>query len=159
MLEKVSRPERVRRWAGRFPVRHRYTPGIAGEVVLATLRDEGVLLGSRCGTCGLVYAPARSFCERCLSELSPDVRVGPGGELASFTVAYVGVDGAPLEEPVAFGLVRLDGADTVILHRLLETDEPLEIGARVELVVRPPAERSASIHDIEGFRPVRDDAR
>jgi uncharacterized OB-fold protein len=33
-------------------------------------------------------------------------------------------------------------------------DEPLEIGERVEVVLRPEAERTGSILDIEGFRPV-----
>ena len=106
MLEKTTRPRDVRRWPGAIPVRHRYTPGVAGEVFFTALRDEGVLLGSRCGRCDLVYAPARSFCERCFSGLVPDTEVGPGGELVSFTIAFVDVDGASLEEPIVYGLVR-----------------------------------------------------
>ncbi len=79
MLEKTARPGDVRRWPGAIPVRHRYTPGRAGEVFFTALRDGGVLLGSRCARCDVVYAPARSFCERCLAELSADVEVGPRG--------------------------------------------------------------------------------
>ena len=155
MIEKTSRPGDVRRWPGRIPVRHRYTPGRAGEVFFTALRDGGVLLGSRCTRCDMVYAPARSFCERCFAELSADVEVGPGGELASFTVVFAAVDGSPLDRPVAYGLVRLDGADTLFLHRVLDAgDEPLEIGERVEVVLRPEAERTGSILDIEGFLPV-----
>lgn len=155
MLEKVSRPGDVRRWPGSIPVGHRYTPGRAGEVFFTALRDGGVLLGSRCSSCDLVYAPARAFCERCFAELSADVEVGPGGVLVSFTVAFVDVDGSPLEVPVVFGLVRLDGADTVFLHRVLDAgDEPLEIGERVEVVLKPEAERTGSILDIDGFRLV-----
>lgn len=154
MLERTSRPADVRRWPGSIPVGHRYTAGRAGEVFLTALRDGGVLLGSRCASCDLVYAPARAFCERCFSELAADTEVGPGGELVSFTVAFVDVDGAPLDTPVAYGLVRLDGADTAMLHVVLDAgDEPLEIGERVEAVVRPEAERTGSILDIEGFRP------
>lgn len=155
MLEKVSRPGDVRRWPGSIPVGHRYTPGRAGEVFLTALRDGGVLLGSRCSSCDLVYAPPRAFCERCFAELATDVEVGPGGELVSFTVTFVDVDGSPLEVPVVFGLVRLDGADTVFLHRVLDAgDEPLEIGERVEVVLKPDAERTGSIVDIDGFRLV-----
>ena len=157
MLEKITRPGDVRRWPGSIPVRHRYTPGRAGEVFFTALRDGGVLLGSRCTPCDVVYAPARSFCERCFAALSADVEVGPGGELVSFTIAFVDVDGAPIDEPVVFGLVRLEGADTVFLHRVLDAgDEPLEIGGRVEVVLRPEVERTGSILDIEGFRPVED---
>jgi len=155
MLEKTTRPRDVRRWPGAIPVRHRYTPGVAGEVFFTALRDEGVLLGSRCGRCDLVYAPARSFCERCFSGLVPDTEVGPGGELVSFTIAFVDVDGASLDEPIVYGLVRLEGADTAFLHRVLDAgEEPLEIGEHVEVVLRPQAERTGSILDIEGFRPV-----
>ncbi|HZD18148.1 MAG TPA: Zn-ribbon domain-containing OB-fold protein [Actinomycetota bacterium] len=155
MLEKLERPEEVRRWEGEIPVGHRYTPGVAGEAFFTALRDRGVLLGSRCGSCSYTYAPARLFCERCFGELAADTEVGPGGELVSFTIAFVGVDGEPLETPITLGLVRLDGADAVLLHRVVDPgEEPLEIGERVEAVLRPQAERTGSILDLEGFRLV-----
>ena len=137
---------------GELPVGFRYTPGVGNTEFLEVLRDRGVLLGSRCESCGVTYLPARIFCERCLAELHPGVECGPGGELVSWTKGRVGVDGEPLDEPVTIGLVRLDGADTVMMHRLLG-DEPPELGHRVEVVLRPSAERVASILDIEGFRP------
>lgn len=156
MIEKIARPEEVRRVEGDLPVRHRYTPGVAGEAVFTALRDRAVVLGSRCEACAFTYVPARAFCERCFAELSPDVEVGPGGELISFTIAFVDAEGDPLESPQVFGLVRLDRADAVLLHRVLEPpdDEPLEVGERVELVLRADDEREGSILDIEGFRIV-----
>jgi hypothetical protein len=36
------------------------------------------------------------------------------------------------------------------MHRVLESDEPLEIGNRVEAVLNPG--RTGSILDLEGFR-------
>jgi uncharacterized protein len=157
VLEKISSPGDVRRWPGRIPVRHRYTPGVAGEAFFLALRDRGVLLGSRCEPCGLTYVPARLFCERCFAELAPDTEVGPGGELVSFTIGFVGIEGEPLDLPVTLGLARLDGADTVLLHVVLDVgDEPLEIGERVEVVLRPQTERTGSILDITGFRLVDD---
>jgi uncharacterized OB-fold protein len=152
MLERIAHPDEVRRWEGEFPVRHRYTPGVAGDVFFTALRDRGVLLGSRCEACAYTYVPARLFCERCFAELAADVEVGPGGTLASFTIAFTGLDDEPLDEPVTFGLVRLDGADALFLHRVLDADEPLEIGERVEVVLSD--ERSGSILDVAGFRPV-----
>jgi uncharacterized OB-fold protein len=62
----------------------------------------------------------------------------------------VDVNGDPLERPQPLGLVRLDGADTVLMHRVIENDERLEIGSRVEAVLS--AERTGSILDLEGFR-------
>jgi uncharacterized OB-fold protein len=151
MLERIAHPDEVRRWEGAFPVRHRYTPGVAGDVFFTALRDRGVLLGSRCEACSYTYVPARLFCERCFAELAADVEVGPGGTLASFTIAFTGVDDEPLDQPVTYGLVRLDGADALFLHRILDADEPLEIGERVEAVLS--GERTGSILDVEGFRP------
>jgi uncharacterized OB-fold protein len=70
----------------------------------------------------------------------------------------VGVEGEALDEPVTLGLVRLDGADAVLCHFVLDmADEPLEIGERMELVVRPAGERTGSILDIAGFRLAEDD--
>ncbi|HEX6330772.1 MAG TPA: Zn-ribbon domain-containing OB-fold protein [Actinomycetota bacterium] len=153
MLERIERPGEVRRWPGQMPVRHRYTPGVAGEVFFTALRDRGVLLGSRCESCSYTYAPARLFCERCFSELSADVEVGPQGTLVSFTIVFVGLEGEPLDEPETIGLVRLDRADAVMMHRIVKAgDEPLEIGERVEVVLSD--DRIGSILDIEGFRPL-----
>jgi uncharacterized OB-fold protein len=158
MREKIARPERVRRVEGDIPVQHRYTPGVAGEAFLTALRDRGVLLGSRCRSCGYTYVPARLFCERCFAELAADTEVGPGGVLESFTIGFVDAEGAALDLPDTIGLVRLDGADAVLVHRILDPgDEPLEIGERVEAVVRPPEQRVGSILDLEGFRLVEEE--
>jgi uncharacterized protein len=154
VLQKLERPDEIRRWEGRIPVSHRYTPGVAGDVFFRALRDRGVLLGSRCESCSYVYVPARLFCERCFAELNADVEVGPGGELVSFTIAYSGLEGEPLDEPVAIGLVRPEGADAALVHRIVDVgDDPLEIGQRMEIVVRPRGDRSGTIDDIAGFRP------
>lgn len=155
MLEKLTDPGDVRRWEGRMPVRHRYTPGVAGEVFFVALRDRGVILGSRCEACGYTYAPARMFCERCFAELAADIEVGPGGTLESFAVGFVGIEGEPLDAPITVGLIRLDGADAVLFHFVMDgsDDRPLEIGQRVEAVLKPAAERMGSILDIVGFRP------
>jgi uncharacterized protein len=153
MLEKIARPDEVRRWPGDIPVRHRYTPGIGGDVFFTALQERGVLLGSHCAHCDYTYVPARVFCERCFSELSADTEVGPAGELVSFTIVFAGIEGEPLDRPEVLGAVRLDGADAVLIHRVLEPgEEPLEIGERLDVVVKSEAQRTGSIFDIEGFR-------
>jgi uncharacterized OB-fold protein len=139
----------VRRIEGGLPVAFRYTPGVGNTAFLEALRDRGVFLGSRCADCGVTYLPARIFCERCLAKLTPDTECGPEGTLESWTVAHHDVDGNALDAPITYALVRLDGADTVLLHHLLA---PAAIGARVRAIVAD--DRAASIHDIEGFEPV-----
>ena len=135
---------------GDLPVRFRYTPGVANTSFFEALRDRGVLLGSRCEACAVTYVPARMFCERCFAELTPSIECGPGGSVESFTIGHVGIDGEALDEPVVVALVRLDRADTVLMHRLLGIEAPA-IGMRVRARLRPQAKRSASILDIEGF--------
>lgn len=137
----------VRKIAGGLPVGFRYTPGVANTAFLEALRDRGVLLGSRCDACGVTYLPARLFCERCFAELSADVECGPEGELVSWTVGHVGIDEEPLDRPVTVGLVKLDGADTVLMHRL-DVEEP-QIGMRVRAVAAD--RRVGSILDLTGF--------
>ena len=134
---------------GELSVSFRYTPGVGNTAFFEALRDRGVFLGSRCEDCGVTYLPARIFCERCLAELEPSLECGPEGELISWTLVRVDVDDRPLDRPVTYGLVRLDGADTVLLHRLLVGDGDPAIGDRVRAVLEPT--RDGSILDVEGF--------
>jgi uncharacterized OB-fold protein len=137
---------------GELSVSFRYTPGVGNTAFFEALRDRGVFLGSRCDNCGVTYLPARIFCERCLAELDPTVECGPEGEVVSWTVARRDVDDAELERPVTYGLVRLDAADTVVLHRLLSNGNEPAIGMRVR--ARLAEQRDGSILDVEGFEPV-----
>ena len=138
---------------GELAVSFRYTPGVGNTAFFEALRDRGAFLGARCEHCGVTYLPARTFCERCLRELEPSTDCGPEGELVSWTVAHVDVDDRPADRPVTYGLVRLDGADTVVLHRLLQVDGDPEIGMRVRAVLAD--RRDGPILDVEGFAPAR----
>jgi uncharacterized OB-fold protein len=148
----------VRTLAGAIPVRHRYTPGVAGEAFLTSLRDRGVFLASTCDACSLTYVPARLYCERCFGELAADAEVGPEGTLVSSTVVHVDADGARRPRPLAAGLVRLDGATSALLHILLvDAGPPPALGTRVRAVFSPPDERKGSILDVRGFRVLAED--
>ena len=140
----------VRKIPGELPVSFRYTPGVANTMFFEALRDRGVLLGSRCPSCAVTYLPARLFCERCFTELAADMECGPEGTLESWTVGHVGVDDDALDPPVTLALVKMDGADTVLMHRLTIDGAP-SIGMRVRAVVRD--DRSGTINDLEGFAP------
>jgi uncharacterized OB-fold protein len=136
---------------GELSVSFRYTPGVGNTAFFEALRDRGTFLGSRCVSCGVTYLPARVFCERCLAELRPDTECGPAGELLSWTVVRLDVDDQPLDRPVIYGLIRLDGADTAFMHRLVDVDGDPAIGARVSAVLA--SERDGSILDVAGFAP------
>jgi uncharacterized protein len=136
---------------GELSVSFRYTPGVGNSAFFEALRDRGVFVGARCDRCEITYVPARIFCERCLRELEPGVECGPGGELVSWTIARIDVDERPLDRPVTYGMIRLDGADTVLLHRLIDLNGDPEIGMRLLAVLA--ADRDGSILDVEGFAP------
>jgi hypothetical protein len=145
---------KIKKWRGAIPVGSLYTAGTGGQIFFTALKVRGELVGTRCGPCAQVYVPARHFCERCFAELSEEVKVGPVGTVKSFSLCHVDQNGRPLRQPAPFALVQLDGATTVLLHRLLEVKDGsrLAIGSRVTVVIRPKAERTGSILDIEGFR-------
>lgn len=154
MLEKVTNPERIKIVEGAIPVRHRYTPGIAGDRFFRTLRNRGKILATPCRACGVTYVPGRAFCERCFAALNEWVPVGPGGSLESFTTVHVDLDGRP-SDPKWVGLVKLDGATTVMVHRLtMKRGATPRIGARVEVVLQTKKNRRGSINDIASFRLV-----
>lgn len=156
MLEKLTDPEQVRLWHGEMPVSHRYTAGIAGERFFRALKERGVFLATRCEECGVTYCPARAFCERCLAPLEEYFEVGPAGTLESFTVVYLDLDERPLEEPQVVGLIKLEGADTFLVHRVAgDSRAGLEIGMSVEPVLRPKAARTGGLGDVDHFAPVR----
>lgn len=141
-------------WPGSIPLQSLYTAGTGGQIFFEALKQRGQFIGTRCRPCAQVYLPARSFCERCFDELSESVEVKRTGQLVSYTICYVDNDHNAVRRPVALGLVKLDGATTVFLHRLIGVREPAEvsIGCRVEARVKAKKDRVGSILDIEGFR-------
>lgn len=144
----------VNRWLGEIPIQSLYTAGVGGQLFFKALKEKGELVGTRCRPCHQVYLPARHFCERCFAELTDKIRVKREGIVRSFTFCYVDRDGRRLKQPSGLALVQLEGATTLLLHRLLDVDDPshLSIGSRVKVVIKPKAKRAGSILDIEGFR-------
>jgi uncharacterized OB-fold protein len=83
------------------------------------------------------------------------VEVGSRGTVEAFTVAHLDLDGQPLAEPQLLALIRLEGADGLLVHRLDQIEaEDVDIGLAVRAVFRPWRQRKGSILDIRYFRPV-----
>jgi len=141
-------------WPGEIPIQSFYTAGSGGQIFFTALKQDGKLIGTRCAPCAQVYVPARSFCERCFSALTETVELKRTGRLMSYTSCYFDRDRQPLLRPLALALVQLDGATTFVLHYLLGVDdsEKIEIGSKVETIIKPRTKRIGSILDIEGFR-------
>ena len=78
------------------------------------------------------------------------VDVGPGGEVVSYTWVTKPRKKQPLPHPFAYALIRLDGADTTLLHAVDAGDESkIRIGSRVK--PRWAAEPAGGIRDIDCF--------
>jgi uncharacterized OB-fold protein len=146
----------IAKWRGEISIESLYTAGAGGQIFFKALKEKGELMGTRCRPCNQVFVPTRQFCERCFAELTEKVTVKPEGVIRSFSYSYVDHQGRRLRQPVASALVQLDGATTVMLHRLLDVKDlsRVSIGSRVRAVIKAKSQRTGSILDIEGFRLV-----
>jgi uncharacterized OB-fold protein len=102
--------------------------------------------------------PPEPTCGRCFSRLEEWVEVGKEGIIQSYTVTHYSLPVHPAKTPVIYGLIKLDRADTALLHILDGVHgNDLKMGTRVEAVFRE--KRSGNILDIEYFRPVQKKSR
>lgn len=139
-------------WSGDLPVKNRYTYGLAGEKFFRTLKDEGKILGTYCPNCDHTYVPAAAFCERCLGKLDEWIDMGMIGDIVTYTVLNVALDGSPLDKPEVIAFIRF--GDGGLIHHLGEIEpEQVEIGLMVEAVLLPASKRTGSILDIKYFKP------
>ena len=109
------------------------------------------LLGAR-GTDGRVHAPPFEFDPVTFQPPADLIEVGPEGTVASWTWMAKPLPGQPLDRPFAWALVRLDGADTALVHAV---DAGSADAMRTGMRVRPrwAAERVGSIRDLACFEP------
>jgi uncharacterized OB-fold protein len=112
---------------------------------------ERRILGAR-GADGRVHAPPFEYDPASAEPPGELVPVGPEGTVVSWSWMPEPLAGQPLAEPFAWALIRLDGADTAMLHAV---DAGSASAMRTGLRVRPRwAERPAgSIRDIACFEP------
>lgn len=118
-----------------------YTAGHLGQEFAKGL-SQAKLRGAICELCGAVYIPVKGFCEECFTELHDLVEVGPGGTIHTMTY----VDGEWV------GAIQLDGASSLLIHRLIPGSFDPQIGDEVEAVFKPKQQRKGSINDLKGFR-------
>ncbi len=128
----------------------------AGETAsrfFTAIRDEQKFVGVKCLKCGKVYLPPRKTCPTCFRENEEWVELSTEGEVVSFTVARRQFAAMPKKAPVIYGLIKLGGADTAMLHMLGEV-EPSSVRIGMRVCAKFSENRSGSIMDIEYFKPV-----
>jgi hypothetical protein len=109
------------------------------------------ILGAR-GADGRVHAPPFEYDPVTAEPPGDLLPVGPEGSVVSWSWMPDPLDGQPLAVPFAWALIRLDGADTALLHAV---DAGSAAAMRTGLRVRPrwAAVRTGSIRDIACFEP------
>jgi uncharacterized protein len=112
---------------------------------LTALRD-GRILADRVG--GRVVCPPLEYDPATGATVDPDfVDVGPGGVVESWTWVSEPTRRHPFDHPFAFGLIRLDGADTPLAHAIdAGSIERMSTGMRVRAQFRD--ERRGAITDV-----------
>ena len=90
------------------------------------------ILGTK-STAGKVFSPAAEFDPETNEPLKEMIEVGPGGVVESFSWIEDPKHHHLIKEPFAFALIKLDGADTSMLHMVAQCKEAdLSIGSRVQ---------------------------
>ncbi|AEW93125.1 MULTISPECIES: Zn-ribbon domain-containing OB-fold protein [Streptomycetaceae] len=112
---------------------------------------ERVVLGARAAD-GRVLVPPAEYDPATGAALDHLVEVAPTGTVTTWAWNPRPGPAQPLDHPFAWALVRLDGADTALLHALdAPGPEAVRTGLRVR--VRWAAERHGAITDIACFEP------
>ncbi|MBM4444618.1 MAG: Zn-ribbon domain-containing OB-fold protein [Chloroflexi bacterium] len=138
---------------GKIYIPASYTAGAVGSRFLIEMRDNKKIMGTRCVACDLVYVPARSVCKHCFAQLDKWVEVSDRGTLQTYTVAGQANGVQPVDPPIIYGVVLLDGASTGLVHMISGVDfEKLAVGMRVKAVFAE--KRVGSILDIKYFAPL-----
>jgi uncharacterized OB-fold protein len=110
---------------------------------------ERRILGSR-GSDGRVLVPPSDYDPVTSAELGDLVAVGSAGVVTTWAWNDDPQPGQPLDRPFAWALIRLDGADTALLHAVdAGSPDRVRTGARVRAVWadRP----TGTIHDLACF--------
>lgn len=121
---------------------------------VTALRDRKVI-GAR-GSDGRVHVPPPEFDPATHEPMTDFVDVSDTGTVVSWSWMSEPIEGQPLSHPFAWALVKLDGADTSILHAVdAGSPEAMSTGMRVR--VRWADERTGRIQDIACFEPGESD--
>lgn len=112
------------------------------------LRDRRIV-GSR-GSDGRVFVPPAEYDPVTYAPLAEMVPVASVGTIMSWTWQSEPLPGQPLDRPFGWALIKLDGADTSILHAVnVESPDAIKTGARVH--AHWTAEPTGTITDIAYF--------
>lgn len=135
-----------------FPYKHS-----TGETVgrfLAGLKEQKTIWGQRVAGQGVVVPPL-GYSELTAAADGAWVAVKDTGVITAAAIVRQPLARLhPFEQPFAFVLVKLDGADTAMAHVVRDDLEKVKVGARVQAEWKADDARVGSVLDIATFRVV-----
>ncbi|MEV6999838.1 OB-fold domain-containing protein [Streptomyces sp. NPDC093982] len=126
------------------PVQSAFLTGLRERVVLGVRTSDGRTL-----------VPPVEYDPVTADELRDLVEVAPTGTVTTWAWNHAPRRDQPLDTPFAWALVRLDGADTALLHAL-DAPGPDAVHTGMRVRVRWAGERTGAITDIACFEPYDD---
>ena len=134
-----------------YPYR-RATGPILGQF-FTEIRDNGRLMGVRTAS-GEVLCPPVDADPDSLEDLFVDdmVEVGPAGTVTSWTWLSEPLPNNPLQRPFAWALIKLDGANSALLH-VVDAGSESKMRTEMRVIPRFAEERTGGIRDIACFVP------
>ncbi len=127
------------------PVIGAFLTGLREKIVLGIKRKDGTVL-----------VPPTEYDPETSEALTDMVEVAQTGEVVTWTWVEEPRDQSPWDNPHALAMIKLDQADTPLLHAVLvDNPESLKTGTRVRIKWREETE--GHIKDIEGFLPIEGD--
>ena len=138
---------------GKLALPYTYFAGRVGSKFLTTIRDEKKIMGIKCNKCKKVFVPPRQICDVCMEDIRDNwVDVQNTGEVTNFTVVRYDDKHLPKKAPYVLAMIKLDGADTSLVHVVEGIDvDKAKAGMKVEAVFAD--ETTNTILDIDHFKP------
>ncbi|MCX6006736.1 MAG: Zn-ribbon domain-containing OB-fold protein, partial [Chloroflexi bacterium] len=131
---------------------YKYSVGSLASKFFIDLRDKKKITAAKCPKCGFVNFPPRSVCPKCFSKIEDLVELPGTGTLVTFTQVHYDSAVQAVKPPYAIGVIKMDGADTSMVHFLGDVDfKSLKAGMKLEPVFAE--KRNANILDIKYFKP------
>jgi uncharacterized OB-fold protein len=135
----------------RFPYKRSLGP-VFGAFMTGLVQRK--ILGIRCD--GKVLTPPLEWNPQTGEQLDPDlVEVGPAGTVVNWTWVPDPTEQHPLDRPFAFAMIRLDGADTPMIHAV-DAGRIDAVSEGMRVAPRWKRARLGTITDIECFVPGED---
>jgi len=138
---------------GKLALPYTYFAGRIGSKFLTTIRDAKRIMGIRCKKCNQVFVPPRQTCDVCLEDIRENwVDVANSGEVTNFTVVRYADKHLPRKPPYVLAMIKLDGADTSLVHIVEGVDvDKVKVGLKVQAVFA--GETTSTILDVDHFEP------